>query len=751
MQNHQSIHIPEGGNFLPLEQQGIQTPFTQENQLLQPPNEDFNDSSVSRHKEPEGSTQHWGKAPCKQTRRYIKRRVAINDKHMVLERPIPKDLLESIANKDSREFTHLRYTACTCFPDDFKWEGYSLRHAEVAPPGSIELFIVLTMYNEDKYMLSRTFHGVVKNIAYLCSRKESKVWGEEGWKKIVVCIVADGRDLVDQSSLAYLTVTGVYQEGIMVDRVENEDVRLHIFEYTTQISIDRDMKFKSFGKDPEVVPIQVIFCLKEEKTFTRFISLRWFFNAFCPILEPNICVLIDVGAEPGPKSIYKLWKVFDIDARVAGAFGELIIMNGKNWMNLLNPVVAAQNFEYKMDSILVKPFESVFGYTSALPGALSAYRYIALLNNKGEMKGPLESYLNLEDRYESIFSANRYLADDRILGFELVTKRNNSWLLRYIKSSQAEIDVPENVIDLMAQRRRWINGSFFSGLNEIMYFYYISRSGHFIGRKIFLYIRMIYQAYNLVFSWFAIGNFYLTFHKLSQDLTAHLALWSPEVGKGIFITSQYICSSLIILQFILASGLGDRHSSSQSFINDTTFMYIILPLASTYGLYLTASLIMFDSWHMFICILQYIIMLPLYVIILNTYAFCNVHDVRIYNWGWSKTVSPTYRYDEVLIPQANEVYQLAIQAIKQKPVDEPKIRSPEQKKEDLRKSFQAKILILWGFSNILLIAIVTNFRLITDYYIGFIFLSVTGFAALKLLGAILYLIELYFINLLSKL
>ncbi|CAG8675709.1 9319_t:CDS:2 [Gigaspora rosea] len=365
----------------------------------------------------------------------------------------------------------------------------------------------------------------------------------------------------------------------------------------------------------------------------------------------------------GPKSIYKLWKVFDIDARVAGAFGELIIMNGKNWMNLLNPVVAAQNFEYKMDSILVKPFESVFGYTSALPGALSAYRYIALLNNKGEMKGPLESYLNLEDRYESIFSANRYLADDRILGFELVTKRNNSWLLRYIKSSQAEIDVPENVIDLMAQRRRWINGSFFSGLNEIMYFYYISRSGHFIGRKIFLYIRMIYQAYNLVFSWFAIGNFYLTFHKLSQDLTAHLALWSPEVGKGIFITSQYICSSLIILQFILASGLGDRH----------------------------------------------------------------------YNWGWSKTVSPTYRYDEVLIPQANEVYQLAIQAIKQKPVDEPKIRSPEQKKEDLRKSFQAKILILWGFSNILLIAIVTNFRLITDYYIGFIFLSVTGFAALKLL------------------
>ena len=44
-----------------------------------------------------------------------------------------------------------------------------------------------------------------------------------------------------------------------------------------------------------------------------------------------------------------------------------------------------------MSNILDKPLESVFGYITVLPGAFSAYRYIALQNDaKGE--GPLQKY-----------------------------------------------------------------------------------------------------------------------------------------------------------------------------------------------------------------------------------------------------------------------------------------------------------------------------------------------------------------------
>jgi chitin synthase len=96
-----------------------------------------------------------------------------------------------------------------------------------------------------------------------------------------------------------------------------------------------------------MVPVQVLFCLKE-KNAKKLNSHRWFFNAFGPILNPNVCVLMDVGTRPGGKSIYHLWKAFDHNSNVGGACGEIKAMKGKAWSALLNPLVAAQNFEYKV-------------------------------------------------------------------------------------------------------------------------------------------------------------------------------------------------------------------------------------------------------------------------------------------------------------------------------------------------------------------------------------------------------------------
>ena len=134
--------------------------------------------------------------------------------------------------------------------------------------------------------------------------------------------------------------------------VNGKPVTAHIYEYTTQsmftllflrvlrltwssVSVNPSLKIE--GAEKGIVPVQIIFCLKE-KNQKKINSHRWFFNAFGPILQPNVCVLLDVGTMPGPTSIYHLWKAFDINSNVGGACGEIVALKGKWGQNLINPL-----------------------------------------------------------------------------------------------------------------------------------------------------------------------------------------------------------------------------------------------------------------------------------------------------------------------------------------------------------------------------------------------------------------------------
>ena len=111
-------------------------------------------------------------------------------------------------------------------------------------------------------------------------------------------------------------------------------------------------------------------------------------------------MLLDVGTRLGSHSIYRLWKIFDINLHVGGACGEVRSMTGPGGASLINPVVASQKFEYKIFNILDKPLESVLGYIQVSPGAFSAYRYSALQNDIDEI-GPLQKYFMGEQLHSS--------------------------------------------------------------------------------------------------------------------------------------------------------------------------------------------------------------------------------------------------------------------------------------------------------------------------------------------------------------
>jgi chitin synthase len=709
-------------------------------------------------------------------KRGVTRKVKLTNGNFIAEYPVPTPVFSAIEPKwsstNTTEFSHMRYTAATCDPDEFtETNGWSLRTKIYNR--DTEILIAVTSYNEDKTLYARTLHGVMLNIRDICKTKQSKFWrkhaeeGNPGWKKITVALIVDGLEPMDKSVLDILATVGVYQDGVMKKQVDEKDTVAHIFEYTTQLSVDATPQLVlPQPNDPNnLVPVQIIFVLKA-KNQKKINSHRWLFNAIGKILKPEICVLIDAGTKPGHKSIYYLWEAFYNNANLGGCCGEIhaMIQGGKK---LLNPLVAAQNFEYKMSNILDKPLESSFGYVSVLPGAFSAYRFRAILGR------PLEQYFHgdhsLADRLGSkgiygmnIFTKNMFLAEDRILCFELVAKAGDRWTLTYVKPSKAETDVPETAVELIGQRRRWLNGSFAASVYALVHFFAFYKSGHGIIRMFFLHVQALYNFFSLVFSWFALANLWLTF-SIIIDLLPNQGtnlFGTADITHWVNLSLKWLYLSFLALQFILA--LGNRPKGERVPYAVTLWVFAVLAvylltcsiwltvlsfkelparlagksittalfeepvgpliaaMISTFGIYFFASFLYRDPWHMFSSFFQYLCLAPSFTNVLNVYAFCNLHDVSWGTKGSDKaealpSVSSSKSKDaEAAVVEDKTQAQADVDAAFKETVTRAitKIETKEVPEkptlDDQNKTFRTRLVAIWMLSNATLAIAIEN-------------------------------------------
>ena len=234
-------------------------------------------------------------------RRYATRKVKlVQGSVLSVDYPVPSAIQNAVQAKyrsdlegGREEFTHMRYTAATCDPNEFTLKnGYNLRPAMYGRP--TELLIAITYYNEDKVLTARTLHGVMQNVRDIVNLKKSEFWNKGGpaWQKIVVCLVFDGIDPCDKDTLDVLATIGIYQDGVMKKDVDGKDTVAHIFEYTTQLSVTANQQLiRPLDDGPATLPpVQMLFCLKQ-KNSKKINSHRWLFNAFGRILNPEVYLL----------------------------------------------------------------------------------------------------------------------------------------------------------------------------------------------------------------------------------------------------------------------------------------------------------------------------------------------------------------------------------------------------------------------------------------------------------------------------
>ncbi|KAI9220162.1 chitin synthase-domain-containing protein [Blastocladiella britannica] len=596
------------------------------------------------------------------------------------------------------EAAKIRYTAVTGEPEEFH-RNYNLLHTQNGQ--KIELMIVVTMYNEDPRLFTKTMRAIHDNIRQMMQEDPAN-WPADSWKKIMVCIVSDGRTKIHPGVVTLLAMMGAYRDGLIRTALPNpagpynaqgdanEDIptSAHVFETTVVRNFDGtpekgvDIVDNHTSRERQIVPMQTLFCLKE-KNAKKINSHRWFFKAFCKMAKPNVTLLIDVGTQPQKLSIWRLWRMF-LDPQVGGACGEIAV-EGDFWSKL-NPIIAGQNFEYKMSNILDKPIESLAGYITVLPGAFSAYRYEALQGR------PLQEYFKGEviEKEGGLFERNMYLAEDRILCFELVTKEDAPWVLRYDKQSVAVTDAPDDFAELIPQRRRWLNGSTFALLYALMHASRIWSSGHSFVRRIVLSFEFVYLLLNFLFGFFSLSNFYFSFQYLVSSYVTMInrdkgdwadstygaryipgpwsGAWqsfftifldimqpfyvllvimtfiaslgnSPKSSRPIFMGIIYgfaLLSFVMFIIIILSTVQQINEAGGFSFVvnhlNDVdgAVVWTFLAIMSTWGLYILSSLIFADVYHSIFNVFQYVALTPFYVNVLQIFAYSNISET---GWG----------------------------------------------------------------------------------------------------------------------
>ncbi|KAF9130737.1 Chitin synthase, class 2 [Mortierella sp. 14UC] len=494
------------------------------------------------------------------------KKVQLTDGNLVLDTPVPTSYLSAVDHQSGKEFETMRYMAVTCDADMVPEGRYKLRAHSLNR--SIEIAICLTVNEESPQAFCLTLHSLIKNIKQMCAPdSKSKyhrnpIWAEEdSWKKIVICIVADGRRNLNPSILKVLASMGCWQEGVAKNQVNGHAVQAHIFEYSTQVSVDSKLKLKGRtlknSNKHHFPPIQIVFCLKERHT-KKLNSHRWFFNALCPLLQPKITLLTTAGAKIGNGSLFHLWNAFDRNPHTAGACGEIRVAKGLLWWKVLNPIIAAQIFEYKVSSVLEKPFESIFGYISVMPGALVAYRYETLLPEPISGKGPLTTYfepdyLVFSDDHRDVGEVLEYsyFAEDQILPFLVATRPHAQNTMQYVRSAWAETELPGGIGSFLGMKRKWQNRRFFGLIYAVSHVAAIWRSGHNIVRKLWMTLEIIYLGCDTIFWFLALGNYYLVFYYMAKTLAAapHFSL-----GGTAFMLMRYIYICLIVVVMMISMG-----------------------------------------------------------------------------------------------------------------------------------------------------------------------------------------------------
>ncbi len=552
----------------------------------------------------------------------------------------------------------------------------------------------VTVYNEDGSALLVSLLGLIKNAQYI-----AKLRGCTAGHEIVVCIIVDGVNSMSNSFFEYSK-----ECGFLDDRCLEEQDDIHVYQNYSdgsdlnkilQEQLQSDFVSNSWLRSNEKyindiidnkshhldedLKVRVIYYIKKENSGK--LDSHWhFFEVICPFLNPKYCVQMDLGTNPMPEAVFQMHKEINRKKNIAAVAARSYIPKPENPLNLSN---VWQYTDMIKERVMLWPTEVLFGYLSVMPGQLCMMRWAAVDSRRASAitSKPVEDvtviqsdtlakyYRGLDDNPP--LESNMFLAEDRILGFEIASDEKKRWKIDYAPNSIATTDACDTWKELLNQRRRWICGAFSCKLWLLMKVgAYFNNSDKKKRDKLSMFLSAMYFVFDMLQNWLSIGLIALSFVFMKNIALSSVA----EVGIHSYIINilfYTVILSVLVQVYIALNKL--LKPWVETFLNFSVFLQSasLLYYSCLAVIYLVASeekniivvlspilylLFLFNvflyfgksTMKMLPYTLIYSIISPSISFFMHLFAFCNADDV---SWGTKGLIDPKLKNETTLEEQ----------------------------------------------------------------------------------------------------
>lgn len=312
-------------------------------------------------------------------------------------------------------------------------------------------------------------------------------------------------------------------------------------------------------------------------------------------------LMVDADTKIFPDSLTHMAAELVKDPLIMGLCGETKIANKtESW------VTAIQVFEYYISHHQIKAFESVFGSVTCLPGCFSIYRIKSPKGNNGKWV-PILVNPEIVERYSdndtrSLHKKNLLLlGEDRYLS-SLMLKTFPKRKQIFVNKAACKTIVPSEFGILLSQRRRWINST-------------------------------IHNLFELVLVQNLCGTFFF-----SMQFVVIIEL------IGTLVLPLAICLTGYLIFFSI-------------FSSPTPVLALVL-LAVILGLPGILVVVTSTKWIYIIWMLVYLLALPVWNLILPSYAYWKFDD---FSWGKTRAIT-----ESSMDPKSKETNEMSIPQIRLK-------------------------------------------------------------------------------------